>query len=292
MKSYDYNQPQVLLSLKNEQTFNYLFKIELMGNKMYLVKFSKNEEKKTVLMDNIVFYRHNICIFYYDIKLKLVHLYLNKVVNAQKINIDINYKTNIYVEIGHTKNLDDTTKNIFNGMIGPVLIFNSKIDDKKKKELFLQKILSDLKGKYYLICDIMNIQNKIYHNKYLFFNQKYYDNIDNNKIDFANSIRKELGRLLLYLNPDVVLNTIGYENKYKFRDSRKYLSHDNKEIIVYYYFNTEDNIDIFPQKDNNIIVSLIANNGYNLIVLDIEYIYNYLLIVNKDNYNDINFTIM
>ena len=290
--SYDYNKPQVLLSFINEQAFNCLFKIELMGNKMNLVKCHKHEEKKTVLMENIVYYRHTVCILYYDFKLKFVHFYSNKAINAQKVNLDINYKTNIYVEIGYRKNLDDVTIDKFNGIIGPVLIFNSKIEEKKKKEIFQQKILSDLKGKYYLIGDVMNLPNKSNQNNYIFFNQIYYDNLDKNIIECANNVKNELGRLLLYLNPDNILNTIGYEKKIKFRDYLKYYNFDNKEVNVNYYINTDNSIGIFTQKENNIIYSILENNGYNIILLNIEYIYNYLLIINSNDYNKINFTTM
>ena len=293
-----YNKPQVLLAFRKEENNNFLFKLQLIGNKMYIVTYHSKEEKKLILMENIVYHRYNICIIYYDKSLNCIYTFINKETNVQPLKLDINNKTNLYVEVGHTNNLDGMINDIFNGIIGPVLIFNSNLDPKNHKEIFQQNIMLDLKGQYYLIGEAKNIPNKREDNP-LFLGQSNYYFKSNNKIKLISNVQNKLGRLLLYLNPEVILNTIGYQMKNKFRDYQKYFyfnAFKNMQILqdnkVYYYFSTQEKISDFPKKENDIISSIINDSEYNLIIFHIEYIYNYLLIIDKDKYNNINFIII
>ena len=293
-----YNKPQLLLAFRKEDNNNFLFKLQLIGNKMYIVTYHSKEEKKSLLMENIVYHRYNICIIHYDKSLNCIYTFINRETNVQVLKLDINSKTNLYVEVGHTNNLDGMINDIFNGIIGPVLIFNSNLEPKNHQEILQQNIMLDLKGQYYLIGETMNMHNKT-ENGRVFLGQSNYYSKSNNKINLINKLQNKLGRLLLYLNPEVVLNTIGYQMKNKFRDYQKYFyfnAFNNIQILedskVYYYFSTQEKISDFPKKENDIISSIMNNSEYNLIIFHIEYIYNYLLITDKDKYNDINFITM
>ena len=293
-----YNKPQLLLAFRKEDNNNFLFKLQLIGNKMYIVTYHSKEEKKSILMENIVYHRYNICIIHYDKSLNCIYTFINRETNVQVLKLDINSKTNLYVEVGHTNNLDGMINDIFNGIIGPVLIFNSNLEPKNHQEILQQNIMLDLKGQYYLIGETMNMHNKT-ENGRVFLGQSNYYSKSNNKINLINKLQNKLGRLLLYLNPEVVLNTIGYQMKNKFRDYQKYFyfnAFNNIQILedskVYYYFSTQEKISDFPKKENDIISSIMNNSEYNLIIFHIEYIYNYLLITDKDKYNDINFITM
>ena len=297
--NYSYNNPQVLLSFRNKENEDYLLKTTLIGNKLYLINYNSHQEIKLVLSENIIYFSYNICILYFDLKLNIVNFYLNKnYSNAQSLNLDIQNNSQIFIEIGYTDVGEYNLNEIFNGMIGPVLIFNSNLENKNQLELFT-KIIHNLKGKYYLIgeyIDKLNLNNNIEKN-YLLFNQQYYNGINNDQLKQIYSIQNDLGKLLLYLNPDVIINTLGYEHKSKFFDYQNYFAYNSftksqtpKKSKIYYNFNSED-IYNFLKEEKNIINSFMYNRGYDLLIFNIEFMYNYLLILDN-NYEIVNFTMM
>ena len=294
--NYTYNNPQVLLTLRNQENENYLFKILLIGNKLYLATYNSQKEDKSLLLENVVYYSYNICVLYYDQKINFLYFYLNKDSNAQRVNLDIKKNSKIFAEIGYTYS-DALENETFNGLIGPVLIFNSNIETKNQYGI-VQNILSNLKGKYYLIGEAIEKknQNNESENNYIYFNQIYYNTIDNNKLKLINKIQNELGKLLLYINPDVVLNTIGYEKKNQFRDYQYYFYSFNNSLAlvkykIYYYFNSFGIVPDYPKREKNLLYSFMYNRGYDLIVFNIEYIFNYLLILNG-KYEETDFQMM
>ena len=297
--NYSYNSPQVLLSLRNKENEEHFLKIVLIGNKLYLINYKLHNETKLTLSENIIYFSYNICILHFDLKLNIVNFYLNKNSCVQSINLDIENNTQIFAEVGYTDMGDYNLNEIFNGMIGPVLIFNSKIDNQNQFELFTN-IIQNFKGKYYLLGEYiykLNLNNNIEKN-YMLFNQEYYNAIDNEKLKQIYAIQNNLGKLLLYLNPDVIINTLGYEQKSKFFDYQNYFSYNNftksqqlKKFKIHYNFNSEGNISDFLKKENNIINSFMTNRGYDIIVFNVEFIYNYLLILDN-NYENVNFVIM
>jgi hypothetical protein len=212
--------------------------------------------------------------------------------------MNIAKNTKIYIEIGHTKDINEN-KEVFNGMIGPILIFNSNIDYNKHHEIF-QNILVNLKGQYYLIGEIFDMQSKSIENEnndnnYIFFDQIYYYEIDSNTKDLINKIRNELGILLLYFNPEVVLNTVGYNKKNVFRDYQKYdlpNAKNSEKEYVYYNFSEKLIVNDYPRRENKFFYFFMYNHGYDLLLFIIEYIYNYLLISNNNNYTEVNFPVM
>jgi hypothetical protein len=159
--------------------------------------------------------------------------------------------------------------------------------------------LVNLKGQYYLIGEIYdkqnnNSENENNDNNYIFFDQIYYYEIDNNIKSLISKIRNELGILLLYFNPDVVLNTVGYNKKKVFRDYQNYDLPNAKNIEKeYIYYNFSENLIVndYPRKENKFFYFFMYNQGYDLLLFISEYIYNYLLISNN-NYNAVNFPVM
>lgn len=290
------NKSQVLFTLRkiNEE---YLFKLILLGNKLYLITYEKHENKY-VLLENIPYYSYNLCILHFAQSSNFIYFFLNKITKAERFAMKIAKNTKAYIEIGHTIEMDEN-KDIFNGMIGPILIFNSNIDYNKQHKTF-QNILNNLKGQYYLLGEKLDKQNYNSEsdnndNNYIFFDQIYYYEIDNFVKSLIDKIRNELGVLLFYFNPEVVLNTIGYNKKKIFRDYQNlYLSNDknNEKEYIYYLFNDKIIVNDYPRKENKFFYFFMYNHGYDLLLFNIEYIYNYLLISNNNNYNDINFQIM
>lgn len=288
------NKSQILFTLRKENE-EYLFKLALIGNRLYLITYEKNENK-LLLLENIPYCSYNLCILHYVQDRKFIYFFLNKITKAERFSMNIAKNTKIYIEVGHTKDIDEN-KEIFNGMIGPILIFNSNIDYNKHHELF-QNILINLKGQYYLIGEMLGKQNNNSdienndNNDYIFFNQIYYYEIDSNTKSLIDKIRNELGILLLYFNPEVVLNTIGYNKKKIFRDYQNFdLSNvkNSKKENIYYIFSEKLIVNDYPRKENKFFYFFMYNHGYDLLLFNIEYIYNYLLISNNNNYNDVNF---
>ena len=105
-----------------------------------------------------------------------------------------------------------------------------------------------------------------------------------------------MGKLLLYINPDVVLNTIGFDKKNQFRDYQYYFCPFNNSFAlvqnkIYYYFNSFGPAPDYPKREKNLLYSFMNNRGYDLMVFTIEYIFNYLLILNG-KYEDIDLKMM
>jgi hypothetical protein len=290
------NKSQILFTLRKENE-EYLFKLVLIGNKLYLITYGKNENK-LLLLENIPYCSYNLCILHYVQSRKFIYFFLNKITKAERFTMNIGKNTKIYIEIGHTKDIDEN-KEIFNGMIGPILIFNSNIDYNRHHEIF-QHILVNLKGQYYLIGEIYdkqnnNSENENNDNNYIFFDQIYYYEIDNNIKSLISKIRNELGILLLYFNPDVVLNTVGYNKKKVFRDYQNYdlpNAKNSEKEYVYYNFSEKLIVNDYPRKENKFFYFFMYNHGYDLLLFNIEYIYNYLLISNNNNYTEVNFPVM
>ena len=290
------NKSQILFTLRKENE-EYLFKLALIGNRLYLITYGRNENK-LLLLENIPYCSYNLCILHYVHSRKFIYFFLNKITKAERFTMNIAKSTKIYIEIGHTKDIDEN-KEIFNGMIGPILIFNSNIDFNRHHEIF-QNILVNLKGQYYLIGEIFgkqnnNTENENNDNNYIFFDQIYYYEIDSNIKSLISKIRNELGTLLLYFNPEVVLNTVGYNKKKVFKDYQNYdLLNDKNGEKEYIYYNFSENLILndYPRKENKFFYFFMNNHGYDALLFIIEYIYNYLLISNNNNYNEVNFPIM
>ena len=290
------NKSQILFTLRKENE-EYLFKLALIGNRLYLITYGRNENK-LLLLENIPYCSYNLCILHYVHSRKFIYFFLNKITKAERFTMNIAKSTKIYIEIGHTKDIDEN-KEIFNGMIGPILIFNSNIDFNRHHEIF-QNILVNLKGQYYLIGEIFgrqnnNNENENNDNNYIFFDQIYYYEIDSNIKSLISKIRNELGTLLLYFNPEVVLNTVGYNKKKVFKDYQNYdLLNDKNGEKEYIYYNFSENLILndYPRKENKFFYFFMNNHGYDALLFNIEYIYNYLLISNNNNYNEVNFPIM
>ena len=290
------NKSQILFTLRKENE-EYLFKLALIGNRLYLITYGRNENK-LLLLENIPYCSYNLCILHYVHSRKFIYFFLNKITKAERFTMNIAKSTKIYIEIGHTKDIDEN-KEIFNGMIGPILIFNSNIDFNRHHEIF-QNILVNLKGQYYLIGEIFgrqnnNNENENNDNNYIFFDQIYYYEIDSNIKSLISKIRNELGTLLLYFNPEVVLNTVGYNKKKVFKDYQNYdLLNDKNGEKEYIYYNFSENLILndYPRKENKFFYFFMNNHGYDALLFIIEYIYNYLLISNNNNYNEVNFPIM
>ena len=294
------NNSQVILSLNNAENNNYIFKLSLINNDLYY--YTQYNKKKNLLMENIKNNYFNLCFIYYD--QSMLYFFINKehkFFDEQNILKDIN---NIYFELGFSN--DNNEK--FNGIIGPILFFNSIINN--QFDVFLQ-VGKCLKGQYYLTAEQFkennldikekNVDNK---EKKIYFSYEEYYGLFNKDIDKLNNVKNSLGNVLLYINPEVVLNNLNFYEINKFNDyqtDNKNESNNNKKKNqknnisnnnIYYSFNADNNISNYVYKEENLLKFFINNHGFNYIILNIESIYNYLIILNDDKLEKIDFSIM
>jgi hypothetical protein len=117
--------------------------------------------------------------------------------------------------------------------------------------------------------------------------EEYYGLYDElNKEKNAKILIKNIANIILYINPYVVHGSFNRKMKI-YKDYNNYETKEkNNKIVQYSYeFNIIPTLEqglIFSFIDNNIISFLKINNGINLIILEIELIYNYILLLNEN----------
>lgn len=285
------NKFQTILSINDEDRNTNIFKLCLKNTNLYL--YTSIINKNEILLAQDINYNHyNICFMLHA--QNTVHFYFN---NKRKITIDnVNFKNvnKINVELGYNHFRNEK----FNGIIGPVLIFNTLKDNQK----VFEKIINTLKGKYYLLGENYREEqinaNEVYENlknidNNIFFSYEEFNGVSANDLKLNNFIKeakKSLGNLILYINPEVVLNHLNFKDKNKFRDYQIYNNcfdfdeiETNNNSNIYYEFNNQENINNLVAIENNISKLFINNNSYNFLVFNIESIYNYLLVSHNGN---------
>ena len=272
------NNEQIILSLNNDENKSYIFRIILIKNSLYI--YTKNE-KKILIMENIKFNCFYLCFFYYD--QTMIYFFINndyKFFDEKNILKNVN---KIYVEIGYSKERIGH----FNGIMGPVILFNSIIKNQFDIFLYIKNIL---KGNYYLIGEIFN-EEKINNNEsnIIYFSFEEYKGLLNIDVNELNKIKYNLGNIIYYINPEIFLNNVNFIEQNKFRDYQIYKSPFNesnnniKIQTIYYKFITDQKLNNLIFKENNILKFFINNQGFNLIILIIETMYNFLLIKKNGN---------
>ena len=185
----------------------------------------------------------------------------------------------------------------FNGTIYPIILF--ELSDSSKKDIYdnFKKLLSSMKNKYYLLAEeyfnnhYNNIQFKKDKNKdktdinleHLIHNYEIYnglgeDLINERKID---NLLQKMNNMILYINPYIVVSSFNKKTN-KFKDYNIYLT---PEPTYYFYeFNIVPSLEqgkLYAYRDNNIVTFFKTNNGLNFIILQIEILFNYILILNS-----------
>ena len=174
---------------------------------------------------------------------------------------------------------------IFSGIICPIILFemnNIKIDE-------IKKCLLNIKNIYYIVGDLYfnekECQNNNKNENYNY--EEYYGLYDElSKEKNVKILLKNITNVILYINPYVVHGSFNKKLK-KYKDYNYYeIKEMNNKIVQYSYeFNIVPSLEqglIFSFIDNNIISFFKLNNGINLIILEIELIYNYILLLNEN----------
>ena len=273
----------VIFSVNNFKTKKSIFNIFLNNNNLFLgLDFNDNEnQKETSLMKNVKDNFNYLCYLYFE-ENKL-YFKVNEISQTINHNLKLKSINKIYIIIGNidTKYNDNEDKfQNFNGVIGPVLIYNSKIFNPLN---VYEKINTSLKENYYLLGDMIN--NKFFDKNDVNFNFDYnkYCGISNNKselINIINLIEKDINYPILYINPEIINNNIYFHKRNTFTDYQmyNYQNEINNNKNTFEINNINNNSDLIViQKP--FLDFFINNKMFDFLFLNIEFIYNEILLL-------------
>ena len=186
----------------------------------------------------------------------------------------------------------------FNGIIYPILLFEVNEPKKKEKDIYVdfKKLLFSVKNKYYLIAEEyfnyeLNIKNKkekeqeneeierIMHNYEIYYGLGE----DLIKLKKVTKLFNMMSNMILYINPYIIVSSFNKKIT-TFKDYNKYKNENKKEINYLYEFNVIPSLEqgkIYAFRDFKIISFFKTNNGLNFIILQIETLFNYILLLNN-----------
>ena len=99
-----------------------------------------------------------------------------------------------------------------------------------------------------------------------------------------------MNNLIFYINPEVVLNNLNFYYGEKFRDYQIYNNlfnlNNNENLNRYYELHNEKNIDDLVLIQNSFIEFFNNNQMLDFLLLNIELIYNELLICDYNNISE------
>ena len=182
----------------------------------------------------------------------------------------------------------------FYGILYPILLF--ELNELKKNDTYelIKTTLSNVKNKYYLIAEEYfnehyNKKNKkekeIFDSEKIMHNYEIYyglndDLIKQKKLD---KILKLINNLILYINPYIIVSSFNKKEKI-YKDYNIYENETNKNISYFYEFNTVPSLDqgkIYSFRDFSVVSFFKINNGLNFVILQIEILYNFILVLNS-----------
>lgn len=290
----DNNKKIVIFSVNNFKNKKSIFNIFINNNNLYLgLDFNDNEnQKENLLMENVKDNINYVCYLYFEEN----NLYfpLNEISEPIKHNLKLKNINDIYILLGNidTKNNDkeEQFKN-FSGFIGPVLVYNSKILNPLN---IYQKINTSLKEKYYLLGDMINYKLLDKKEKNFNFDYNKYYGISNNKnelINIINSIEEDLNQPILYINPEIINNNIYFHKSNIFRDYQMYnYQNDINNNKKTFEIKNINNINDLIVMQKSFLDFFINNKMFDFLLLNIEFIYNEILLfdakdISEERYN-------
>ena len=182
----------------------------------------------------------------------------------------------------------------FCGILYPILLF--ELNELKKNDTYslVKTTLSNVKNKYYLIAEEYfnerynkknKIEKEIFNAGKIMHNYEIYyglndDLIKQKKLD---KILKIINNMILYINPYIIVSSFNKKEKI-YKDYNIYENDTNKNISYFYEFNTIPSLEqgkIYSFRDFSVVSFFKINNGLNFIILQIEILYNFILILSS-----------
>ena len=273
---------QLIFSINDSDNKSYLSLIAK-EKKLYIRYLSKKTNEFQLI--DIAYDKYYSFFFLYDKSKIKVYINNSNILTQNEKELKFPNKLNIFVGSPEKKQNDNHPEYTFSGIICPFILFemnNMKIDE-------IKNCLLNIKNIYYILGDI-------------YFNEKECQNNDNENNNYeeyyglydelskeknAKILIKNITNVILYINPYVVQGSFNKKMKiYKDYNNYETKEKTNKIVQYSYEFNIVPSLDqglIFSFIDNNIISFFKINNGINLIILEIELIYNYILLLNENN---------
>ena len=277
----------ILLSILDNQNKE-LFSLYIKENNLYLKYFSKSliELKIREKITKNIYYSF---FMYYDKKEIKISINNDDVLSQKETKFELPNIININIGYFEPNNNQYSS---FNGIICPIILFNLR-DKKNKKENFFKEtkdLLLRIKNNYYLIGEEYSSYDD--YNTLLYY-YGLFDDLENKNyvLEFYNNIKN----IVLYINPTVIINSFNKRTKV-YIDNKNYIDVTDSKGKTYNYsyeFNTVpslENNNIFSFKDNNIVSFFKFNNGMNYLILQLEAMYNFILLKKNKNINDDTFT--
>ena len=124
---------------------------------------------------------------------------------------------------------------------------------------------------------------KVMHNYEIYYGL----NDDLMKQEKIEKLLKIINNMILYINPYIIVSSFNKKEKI-FKDYNIYEGDNNKNISYFYEFNTIPSLEqgkIYSFRDFSVVSFFKINNGLNFVILQIETLYNFILILNtKEEY--------
>ena len=273
---------QLIFSINDTDNKSYLSLI-IKEEKLYIRYLSKKTNEFQLI--DIAYDKYYSFFFLYDKSKIKVYINNSNILTQNEKELKFPNKLNIFVGSPEKKQNDKNPEFTFSGIICPIILFemnNMKIDD-------IKDCLLSIKNIYYILGDLYFNEKECHNNdKNENYNyEEYYGLYDElNKEKNAKILIKNITNVILYINPYVVHGSFNKKMKV-YKDYNDYESKENKNKLVQYSyeFNIVPSLDqglVFTFIDNNIISFFKINNGINLIILEIELIFNYILLLNEN----------
>ena len=306
----------IIYTKKSNNYFYILFSFQLREstfekeNKIIFSIVDSDNNEKLTLFEN----GNHICIRYLTKKMNEINLHNFLFFNDKnKIKICINdidvlsekaadfkLPEKFQVFIGCPENIKNNKNKeySFNGIIYPILLFEVNESKKKEKDIYVdfKKLLLSVKNKYYIIAEeFFNYQNNIKSKKEkekeieefekIMHNYELYYGLGEDliKLKKVTKFFNMVNNFILYINPYIIVSSFN-KKATSFKDYNIYQNENKKEINYSYEFNNVPSLEqgkIYAFRDYNIVSFFKINNGLNFLILQIEALFNYILILNN-----------
>jgi len=288
LKDNNKNDENIIISMLDVNNKEIL-SLYLKGKTLYLRYFSKALVQSKITEDIIYNYYYSFFLFYDRKQIRISINNEDKFVHKEsKFEIPKEFNINIgFFEL----NNNEKTFTSFNGIIYPIILFYLKDGKNKKDNIYkeMKDLLFKIKNKYYIIGEKYSFNDD--YNTIL----NYYSLFDELKTkNKAIEIYNKIKNIILYVNPSVVRNAFNKKAKI-YKDEKIYNeSTDTKNKITQYEYEFNvipslDNDYIYAFKDYNIVSFFKLNNGLNYLILQIEVMYNFILLMKYNNSEDNNY---
>ena len=283
----DHSSSYILLSILDNQSKE-LFSLYIKDNNLYLKYFSKSlielKIKEKIKSNNYYSF-----FMFYDKKEIKISINNDDVLSYKETKFELPNIININIGYFEPNNSQYSS---FNGIICPIILFNLK-DKKNKKDSFYKDtkdLLLRIKNNYYIIgeeCSSYDDYNTLLYYYGLF------DELKNK--NYVLELYNNIQNIILYINPTIIINSFNKRAKV-YTDDKNYIDVTDSKGKTYKYsyeFNVVpslENNNIFSFKDNNIVSFFKLNNGMNYLILELETMYNFILLKKNKNTNDNTFT--